>query len=525
MARVVTTETVEPAEVNRWLAPRDDVLQERALGDGVFDCEEGPFREYRREVSVEAADDGESLITQTVDFRLAIPVWGWLFVRMVKRILRRPPDHEETATPWWSPPDRLSARASTVLGLLAGLSIVAGYLGTLLSQTITFAADEFGSSDSQQGFTLAVVRVGILIALVLVAMADRYGRRTMLHFSIIAGCFAAATAALAPNLVFFGLSQLVARAFSATAAVLIGIIAVEEMPHNSRAYAVSVLAMSGALGAGMVLWVLPLADLAEWAWRVIFLVPLALVLLARSLLRHLPESRRFITADATDLDDVASRTPEARRSHFRRLLLLGTSGFLAQLFLAPATQFFNEFLRDERGFSALKITFFQITTNLPGAIGIIVGGRLADTRGRKIVGSIGLVVGVGSTVLMYNAFGWPMWGWSVIGALVGAAVIPALGVYGPELFPTNMRGRANGILTVLTVAGSSVGLILAGLLSDRVGGLGPTMLILAAGPAIVALMVLALYPETAHLELEDINPEDRLVSDPPPAAAEGEALG
>jgi MFS family permease len=530
MTRVVTTETVDPADVDRWLSPRDDAVLEQPVGDGVFECAEGPFTEYRRQVTVEPADDGRRTVTQTVEFRLAIPVWGWLFVGVVKRLLRsRPPspgEVEESGVPWWSPPDRLTQRTATVLGLLAGISVVAGYLGTLLSQTITFAADEFGSSDTAQGVTLASVRIGILAALVLVALADRRGRRTMLHLSLIAGCFAAATTAFAPNLVFFGICQLVARAFSATAAVLIGIIAVEEMPRNSRAYAISVLAMSGALGAGMVLWVLPLADLADWAWRLIFLVPLLLVLVARALLRHLPESQRFVRAEATDLDDEAARTPEARRSHRFRLLLLGASGFLTQLFLAPSSQFFNEFLRDDRGFSALKITFFQIATNLPGGIGIVVGGKLADVRGRRIVGSIGLVVGVGSTVIMYNVFGWPMWAWSVLGSLIGAAVIPALGVYGPELFPTGMRGRANGILTVIGVAGASAGLLLAGWLSDQVGGLSETMVILAVGPAIVAVLVLALYPETAHLELEEINPEDRLVPDPPPAApAGGEAAG
>ena len=45
-----------------------------------------------------------------------------------------------------------------MLGLLAGLSLVAGYLGTLLTQTLTYAASEFDASDTAQGVTLAVVR-------------------------------------------------------------------------------------------------------------------------------------------------------------------------------------------------------------------------------------------------------------------------------------------------------------------------------------------------------------------------------
>jgi hypothetical protein len=58
------------------------------------------------------------------------------------------------------------------------------------------------------------------------------------------------------------------------------------------------------------------------------------------------------------------------------------------------------------------------------------------------------------------------------------------------------------------VAGSSLGLLIAGDLIDRLDSFGATMAILAAGPAILAFLVLAFYPETAHLELEEINPED-----------------
>jgi MFS family permease len=81
-------------------------------------------------------------------------------------------------------------------------------------------------------------------------------------------------------------------------------------------------------------------------------------------------------------------------------------------------------------------------------------------------------------------------------------------VYGPELFPTALRGRANGIITLTGVIGAAIGLFLAGRLADHFGRMGPGITILAVGPVIVALLVLTLYPETAHMELEELNPED-----------------
>ena len=65
--------------------------------------------------------------------------------------------------------------------------------------------------------------------------------------------------------------------------------------------------------------------------------------------------------------------------------------------------------------------------------------------------------------------------------------------------------------------GSGVGLLAAGRLLDQGMDYGPVMLILAAGPVLVAVLVAVGYPETAHLTLEQLNPEDRAAA----AAATG----
>jgi hypothetical protein len=52
-----------------------------------------------------------------------------------------------------------------------------------------------------------------------------------------------------------------------------------------------------------------------------------------------------------------------------------------------------------------------------------------------------------------------------------------------------------------------VGLVVVGQLSDRVG-LPRALTYVAVGPLILTALILAFYPETAHRELEDLNPED-----------------
>jgi MFS family permease len=181
------------------------------------------------------------------------------------------------------------------------------------------------------------------------------------------------------------------------------------------------------------------------------------------------------------------------------------------MYSAPASQLQNEFLRTERGFSAAEISAFSLIVGTLGFLGVVVGGRLADTRGRRQIGSLAVVVGAAFTTLAYLNSGYLLWLFATIGFLAGAATIPALGVYGPELFPTAQRGRANGVIQIVAVTGSSAGLLIAGTIADR-SGLGDAMTVLLIAPVLVGLAVVKFYPETAGLELEDLNPEDR----PPP---------
>src|SRR5690606_10001678 len=130
---------VHPAEAGATVrSPRDDaIVRERPIGEGRFACDEGPFAAYER--TVRTLDDGR--VEERVRYRLAIGAWSALFELPLRRALRIRP----ARTPWWAPPARLDARAAGVLGLLCWLAVVGGYLGTLMTQTVTFAADEFGS--------------------------------------------------------------------------------------------------------------------------------------------------------------------------------------------------------------------------------------------------------------------------------------------------------------------------------------------------------------------------------------------
>ncbi len=49
-------------------------------------------------------------------------------------------------------------------------------------------------------------------------------------------------------------------------------------------------------------------------------------------------------------------------------------------------------------------------------------------------------------------------------------------------------------------------------MADHFGRIGPGLALLAIGPMILVVLVVRSYPETAHRELEQLNPEDEALA-------------
>jgi len=527
VARLSQTVVVSEHLAAELLGPRRDLLVERPWTDAddqsglraashgpserpegaevrqaTYAIEQGAMAAYRRDVTAVATGEPERVsVTETTEFRTALGVWGLFVVLPIRRALRRVKGRQSTYTPPWGPPQTLDLRSATVLGLLLTLAYVAGYVGTVMTQTIAFAADDFGRGTGAQGGALAAVRVGALGSLALVAMSDRRGRRRLLLGSAAAACILTVVGALSPTLEVLTVSQTLARCFATATTLLLAVVAAEEMPAGARAYAISVMTMTGALGAGLAVGALSFVDRAEWGWRVLYVIPvLGLPIVART--RHrLPESQRFVRPhrDATVI-----------RGHAARFWAIGAALFCSSAFGAPSSQLLNDFLRDERGFSSSRIAIFTFATTTPAGIALVAGGHLADTRGRRQVVAVGVAGGALVGAWGFTQAGWPLWAANLGSTMLGALAVPALGAYGPELFPTAARAKANGIIQVVSVAGSAIGLVVAGTVAERTGRLSNGMFLLLPLALLVAALALIVFPETARRELEDINPEDAL---------------
>ncbi len=506
---VTTTWPDDHAVRERLLQPRDDLLTERACGDGTYDQAVGPFSNYVRRLEPAAG-----AVVERTTYRLAIPWFGWVFRVPVRMLVARRwhsplhgghgvPDRTPHRTPWWAPPDQIDARQALVMGLLAAASMTSAFVNTLFTQTAKFAADDFGVGNTGVGVAGAVVRAGIVLALPFAVLADRIGRRRVIRFVAWAAPSVAALGALAPSFPVLVATQAVGRPLGLALDFLVAVAVAEEMPRNSRAYAVSVMAMASGLGAGIAVMALPLADLGASGWRYVYLVTLVWLVVAVDIARRLPETKRFERPHAI--------APKLDR---RRFATLAAVAVCANFFVAPASFFQNSYLRDVRDYDAGSIALFTLVTATPAGIGLVIGGRVADVRGRRRVIAIALPI---ATLLVLGSFtidGAPMWLSAFGGGFVGGIALPALAVYRAELFPTGNRSRAAGLLTTSALLGGIGGLLLVGHLLDSNWSYGSVIGLVALGQVVVVLIVLTRFPETAHRELEDLNPEDA-----PPAAA------
>jgi MFS family permease len=245
-----------------------------------------------------------------------------------------------------------------------------------------------------------------------------------------------------------------------------------------------------------------------------YVTALVWLAVAVDLARRMPETKRFARPHA--------ESPRVDRGRFA---ILGITAAASNIFVAPASFFQNSYLQDARGYPGWLIALFTFATATPAGVGLIIGGRLADIHGRKVVAVVGLPL---ATVFVATSFaiGGPLlWGTAFLGGIFGAMSYPALAVYRAELFPTAARSWASGLLTAAALVGGILGLEIAGQLLDDGVPHGRVMGLLGLSELLVVAIVVLCYPDTAHHSLEELNPADAspearshlgVVSDRPP---------
>jgi MFS family permease len=495
----------------------------RARPDGVltgrlFD-HDSPGSELR--IRVEPSPAG-SMVHLDGGSDLSVPYFGW-FVRLVvwfvaRRVLedfaRRlrpavageavpPSRHRRSLVPTSFTEDQ--ARRIAVLAAVAG---IASFGSALFTQNGDAVTDSFGRGDQALTDALAVARIGVLVTLVAASFADRFGRRRMILVGIVGMCVANACAAAAPSFEVFTASQLMTRAFANATFAITALAVVEEAPEGGRAFSFSMMGLGLGLGFGCTVFLLPINDLSADTWRVAFALSAATLVLLPTIARNLRETRRF---------ELLRGVPRPRPSFFEpfdrryggRFIVLGCVAFLVNMFSAPSSQLTNRYLTNDHDFSNSEVALLRgVTAGVPGVIGVLLAGQLAESRGRRFVIIAGLLVATAFQVTFFVGSGALLWIMPTVSIVAASCAGIGLGTTNSELFPTEARGTSNGFLLVTGVSGSALGLLLASRLKSVAGGLGPAIGLLGIAPIVAAALLSLRLPETRARRLDEISPSE-----------------
>jgi MFS family permease len=407
------------------------------------------------------------------------------------------------------PPVPFTAEQTTLLATAAAAAAIVAFASALFGQFADPISKTFHAGNLGTSAVFAVTRVGAIVALPATAIADRRGRRPLILVGIAASAAACLISGVAPNIAIFTAGQILQRAAVFTTATVAAIAVIEEAPEGARAYSLSMLALAGGLGFSLSVVLLPLADIGNNGWRIPFALGACTVLLIPRISRKLIETKRY-EAIAARADIARGRVREiAHVAYRRRFVLLGFAAFLTSVFSAPSSSLMNKYLTDVHGFSNSSIAVFRtITTGIPGLVGLILGGRLAEQRGRRPIAAIGLAIATATQMVFFVTAGPVLWVMAAASILAAGASGIAVGSLEVELFPTEVRSTSNALLVVIGVTGSVTGLLIAGGLSNAMGGIGRSIALTGIGALIAAIFVIPRLPESGARALDDVSPTE-----------------
>ncbi len=345
-------------------------------------------------------------------------------------------------------------------------------------------------------------------------VADRYGRRRSLLYSVLLMCFGslliavspthAAIGAWAPALLVAarllqGLSQ--GGEYGASATYL----AEMAEPHRRGFYSGVwyTTLIGGQLMAILLLLVLQQLflspqELRDWGWRIPFAIGALLSVYALFMRRDMHETDHYRQAKRKG----SAGSWAALLSHWRELLLVvgitigGTSAFYTY------TTYMQKFLKLSVGLDDAQVTMVVLGYLLVALALQPLYGALSDRIGRKPLllwfGVMGVICTVPLlTLLSQTRSPWVAFGLICVAWVIVSGYTAITGIIKAELFPTSIRALGVGVPYALTVSifGGSVDAVA---LAFKQGGAESGFYWYATGCIFVSLLVYLRLHDTKH---------------------------
>src|SRR5437764_6783469 len=420
------------------------------------------------------------------------------------------------------------ARSDRYLRLLLILLISAtsfeGYDSSILALLLPNIQATFHVSEAVLGITRIPIELGLFVAFFVARLSDRVGRRPLLLWSVIGYTVFAALTAFSWDIWSFTFFQFGSRVFlGAEFAVAITMV-VEEFPVARRARALGTLLTFEGLGTIMVAILLGLGlQESRLDWRAFFLIGIVPLIILTFLRRRMQETERFVEERGKrERGEAAHRTPflAAWAPPYRRnLVLVGMVYLMRSIPFFGATAWWAYYAERERGFTTTEVALYILVAYGIGCLGYYVCGRLMERIGRRPTAIIYFVGAVLFAIILFQTTDRVVSFFALMLAVgFGLGVQPVLSAFGTELFPTEIRGQAAAwVRNWFEIAGYIFGPALVGILGDHttgaIGNVGDAVSLLMIMTAPGIYLIWRHMPETKGRELDELSPEEALLSE------------
>jgi MFS family permease len=278
------------------------------------------------------------------------------------------------------------------------------------------------------------------------------------------------------------------------------------MNARHRGWSIGILGALGAFGVGLSAGLFAAIDVLPYGWRAMYVFGTLPLLMLPWLRRRVTETTRFTRhRSETGSDALGWWRPLAGlvREYPGRALAIGSIGAAQSASASAAYGFSAYFVQVEHGWAPGDYALMLLVAGIGGVLGHPFAGRMADTRGRRLVGCVLLGLFPLLSLAFYQGPSWfvPVAWIPMIFALTGGETISR--ALATELFPTRLRGTASGWFQLSSTLGAALGFFVISWVTAEGASAIPAVQLVAATSLIAAAVVLGL-PETGSRELEEI---------------------
>jgi MFS transporter, putative metabolite:H+ symporter len=422
-----------------------------------------------------------------------------------------------------------------IFWLVGAGMLLDGYDLYVFTNVLPAAAQSGFSTALQNADFISKTFLGMTIgALVTGFLGDRYGRRFTYQINLLIFGLASLAAAFAPDMTTLIWLRFV-MGLGLGAEIVVGYATLTEfVPSKSRGRWLSFMAVLVVSGLPLTAF-LGYLIIPAYGWRPMFVIAGVGALVVWYLRKALPESPRWLESQGRDAEaEALMRAIENEAATAGPLSLPGPAAPVGQFKLAslltPALlprmivgswalitvntlifgfvtwlpQFFLQ-----QGLTITRSFAYTLVIVLGTPFGAMCSALCADSIGRRrtIIGASLLTVALGVAYASFTAATAP---WMIL--MVGFLLIVAIyvqvamlfGVYTPELFPTDVRLRANGICHTFGRAATIVSPFIVLWLSQNYGIVGVVGLMVAL-LAIQIMVVWGWGVEPRQRSLEELD--------------------